>query len=72
MTKKIIELLAEHLDMDTSEINESTTFDDLGADSLDVVEILMEMEDEFGVKIEAEKAGKTVADLADYIASVKE
>ena len=72
MTERIIELLADHLGMDVSEINENTTFEDLGADSLDVVEILMEMEDEFDVKIEAEKAGKTVADLAGYIASVKE
>ena len=72
MTEKIIELLADHLGMDVSEISENTTFEDLGADSLDVVEILMEMEDEFDVKIEAEKAGKTVADLAKYIASVKE
>lgn len=72
MKEKIIELLADHLEMDSSEISENTTFDDLGADSLDVVEILMEMEDEFGVKIEPEKAGKTVGDLAKYIESVKE
>ncbi len=72
MKEKIIEILADHLGMDTEEINESTTFDDLGADSLDIVEIMMEFEDEFDVKIEVEKAGKTVSDLAAYIASLKE
>ena len=72
MKEKIIEVLSNHLDIDASEITDNTTFDDLGADSLDIVEILMEMEDEFDVKIEAEKAGKTVSDLAAYIASVKE
>lgn len=72
MKEKIIEILADHLGMDIEEITETTTFEDLGADSLDIVEIMMEFEDEFDVKIEVEKAGKTVADLATYIASVKE
>ena len=43
--EKVIKLLAEHLEMDESEINENSTFDDLGIDSLDAVEIMMEMED---------------------------
>ena len=46
---KVIELLADQLDMNKNEINENTTFEDLGVDSLDAVEITMEMEDEFGV-----------------------
>ena len=49
--EKVKELLAEHLEMDANEITEATTFEDLGIDSLDTVEIMMEMEDEFGVEI---------------------
>ena len=67
MTEKIIELLAEHLGMDVSEINENTTFEDLGADSLDVVEIMMEMEDEFGIEIKPAEVGKSVKELVAYI-----
>lgn len=47
--EKVKELLADHLDIDVAEITEETTFEDLGVDSLDTVEILMEMEDEFGI-----------------------
>ena len=49
--EKVIGVLADHLEMDASEIKEETTFEDLGIDSLDVVEIMMEMEDEFDIEI---------------------
>ena len=64
---KVKELLAEHLEMDAEEITEATTFEDLGVDSLDTVEIMMEMEDEFGIEIKAAEVGKSVADLVKYI-----
>lgn len=67
--EKVIKLLAEHLEMDESEINENSTFDDLGIDSLDAVEIMMEMEDEFGIEIKPAEAGKSVKDLSAYIDS---
>ena len=66
---KVRELLAEHLEMDASEITEETTFDDLGVDSLDAVEIMMEMEDEFGVEIKPAEAGRSVKELVNYIES---
>lgn len=66
---KVKELLAEHLEMDASEITEETTFDDLGVDSLDAVEIMMEMEDEFGIEIKPAEAGKSVKELVNYIDS---
>ncbi len=69
--EKIKELVADHLEIDASEITETTTFQDLDADSLDTVEILMELEDEFGVEIKQGEIGKTVADLAAYIDSKK-
>ena len=50
---KVKELLADHLDIDEETITEDTTFEDLDVDSLDTVEILMEMEDEFGVELKS-------------------
>ena len=73
MTKeRVIELLAEHLDADASTITEATTFEDLDIDSLDTVEIMMEMEDEFGVEIKVEDIGKTVGELIAHIDAHKE
>lgn len=69
--EKVRELLAEHLDMDANEITEETTFEDLGIDSLDTVEIMMEMEDEFGIEIKPKEAGKSVKELVAYIDSKK-
>jgi len=69
--EKIKELVANHLEIDVSEITETTTFQDLDADSLDTVEILMEIEDEFGIEIKQAEIGKTVSDLAKYIDSKK-
>ena len=65
--EKVIELLAEHLEMDKSEITEESTFEDLGIDSLDAVEIMMEMEDEFGIEIKPAQVGKSVSELIAYI-----
>ncbi len=70
--EKVINLLAESLDMDASEITAETTFEDLDVDSLDTVEILMEMEDEFGIEIKFEEAGKSVGELVSYIDAHKE
>lgn len=65
--EKVKELLAEHLEIDVAEITEETTFDDLDVDSLDAVEIMMEMEDAFGVEIKPGEAGKSVKELVAYI-----
>ena len=65
--EKVTELLADHLDIDVSEISEDTTFEDLGVDSLDTVEILMEMEDEFGLELKPGEVGKSVKELVAYI-----
>ncbi len=64
---KVKALLADHLEMDESEITEATTFEDLGVDSLDTVEIMMEMEDEFGIEIKVAEVGKSVKELVSYI-----
>lgn len=68
--EKIIEILAEHLEQDKSKITlESSIVDDLGADSLDVVDIVKDIEDEFSVEIpESEIENmKTVGDIVSFI-----
>lgn len=69
--EKIKKLLAEHLDIEETEINEKTTFEDLGIDSLDTVEILMEMEEVFGVEIELDDNKNSIEELVRYISSKK-
>lgn len=73
MKERIIEVLAKQLRMDPSEINEnSNIMEDLGADSLDLVEILMTLESEMGIVISDEDALtlKTVGDVAVYLERV--
>ena len=68
--KRVKEIVAEQLGKDEAEVkSESSFIDDLGADSLDIVELVMAMEDEFGIEIPDEDAEKikTVKDVVDYI-----
>ena len=64
--EKMQEIIADTLSCDAEKVTmEASLFDDLGADSLDAVELNMTLEDEFGVAVPDEKLGemKTVADL---------
>ncbi|MGE5699976.1 MAG: acyl carrier protein [Deltaproteobacteria bacterium] len=68
--KKVKEIVAEQLGKDEGEITTNASFiDDLGADSLDIVELVMKMEEEFGIEIPDEEAEKikTVNDVVEYI-----
>jgi acyl carrier protein len=68
--KRVKEIVAEQLGRDVNEVTgESSFIDDLGADSLDIVELVMAMEDEFGIEIPDEDAEKikTVKDVVEYI-----
>lgn len=67
--EKIKTILAEQLDIDADTITETSTIEDLGADSLDLVEAIMNIEDEFGIEIDDEeiKNLKSVGDIVDYI-----
>ena len=65
--EKVKEIIVEQLSLEESEVNEDTSFEKLGLDSLDIVELLMAIEEEFGIEIKAEEAGKTVSDLVKYI-----
>ncbi len=68
--KRIKEIVAEQLGVDESQVtNEASFMDDLGADSLDTVELVMALEEEFDIEISDENAEKiqTVQDAIDYI-----
>lgn len=65
----IAELIAERNDCDVSEITMDTKFQDMGIDSLDTVEMLMNLEDKIGKEIELEQKVETVGDLVKYIES---
>lgn len=68
--EKIIRIIKETLSVEESEITSATIFtDDLGADSLDMVELVVEVEREFGISIPDDYIRKilTVADLENYI-----
>jgi len=64
---KLVALLAEHLDMEVSEITEDTTFEALGIDSLDTVELVMQLEEEVGVELELDEKITTVGELATFV-----
>lgn len=69
--EKVRETVAEQLGMDIDEISADTTFEDLGIDSLDTVELMMELEEVFNIEIDAEKVGNSVSSLSSYIDSIK-
>lgn len=67
---KVKKIIAEKLSVDLNEVVPEASFvDDLGADSLDLVELIMSMEEEFDIEIDDEDAEKmlTVKDAMDYI-----
>jgi acyl carrier protein len=69
---KVKKIIAEKLSVDMAEVVPEASFvDDLGADSLDLVELIMSMEEEFDVEISDEDAEKitTVKDAFDYVAN---
>jgi len=70
MFEKLVKYAAKQLDLDPSEITPDSTFESLGIDSLDVVEMIMDLETELGVELELEDQKiATFQELADFIES---
>ncbi len=70
MEKKVIDIIVEQLKVSPEEVTlEASFIEDLGADSLDLVELIMAMEEEFGLEISDEDAEKiqTVQDAVNYV-----
>ncbi len=73
--ERVIDIVAEQLGVDKEKINEGTSFvNDLGADSLDTVELVMELEEEFDITIPDDAAEKiqTVGQAIDFIEQAQE
>ncbi len=72
LEERVIEIIMEQLDVTREEcVPEASFIDDLGADSLDLVELIMEMEENFGLQISDEELEKirTIKDVIDYLKS---
>jgi len=70
VAERVKKIVIDHLGVDEAKVTDSASFiDDLGADSLDTVELVMAFEEEFGVEIPDDAAEKivTVKDAIDYI-----
>ena len=73
MLEKVKEIVAEGLDVNAADLTEETTFESLGADSLDLFEMVMAFEEAFEVEIPSEDLEQitTVGDVVKYIESHK-
>ena len=70
IAERVKKIVVEHLGVDATKVNDGASFiDDLGADSLDTVELVMALEEEFGIEIPDEDAEKItrVKEAVDYI-----
>lgn len=67
--EKVTKIIAEKLNSDPSELAMDTKFSDLGIDSLDVTEIVMNIEDEFGIELEVDSSLAAISDLVTLVES---
>ncbi len=71
VTEKITNVIAEYLDKDPSEIVATNTFTQNGLDSLDIMELVMQIEEELDCKIELSQEINTIEKLAHYVEAHK-
>jgi acyl carrier protein len=67
--EKITAIIAEHLGCPASSITRDSTFEDLGIDSLDTVEMVMQLEGDLGIEIELDSKLNTVGELVEFVES---
>jgi len=69
---KVARLLAEQFELEPSQISEDTTFEELGADSVDIVDLSMAMEEEFGIEEMGEEDLESISSVGDLVNYLKE
>ncbi len=65
--EKVQDIIADELDKEKEEVTLETSFEELDADSLDLFQIINDIEDEFDVEVDTEADMKTVSDLVKYV-----
>ncbi len=70
--EEIREVICEQLGIEKDEVTLETTFDELGADSLDLFQIVIELEEKYEIQIEEVENLKTIKDAVNYVESHKE
>jgi len=71
MEQKIIEIIADYQGKDASEYKADQTFTSMGLDSLDLAELIIQLEDGLGVEVDISPKLNTPAKLAEYISNLK-
>ena len=64
---QIAEVVAEHLDCDKDEITRESTFESLGIDSLDAVELVMELEEKLGIQLDLDRDLENIDELVKFV-----
>ncbi len=64
---EIREIICGELEVDKEEVTMDTTFEDLGADSLDLFQVVIEIEDKYGIQLEDAEKIKSVKDAVNYV-----
>lgn len=65
--ERLKEIMEENLSINKEEIGLESTFQSLGIDSLDTFQLIIEIEEEFGIEVESPENMKTIKDVVDYI-----
>ena len=65
--EEIRDVICEQLEVEPEKVTLETTFEELGADSLDLVQVVIEIEDKYGIQLENAEKIKTVKDAVDYV-----
>lgn len=67
MFEEIREIICNELEVEMEEVKLETTFEELGADSLDLFQVVIEIEDKYGIQLEDAEKIKSVKDAVDYV-----